>query len=70
VHDLDDHLAGRDRLDDFDADGLFLDVVGESARDIERDIGLEQRAANFAHRFVDVGFAQRTTAGELVENAA
>src|SRR5665647_1766440 len=21
VHDLDDHLAGRDRLDDFDADG-------------------------------------------------
>ena len=70
VHDLDDHLAGRDRLDDFDADRLLLDVVDEGARDIERDVGFEQRAANFAHRLVDVGFAQRTAAGELVENAA
>ncbi len=29
VHDLDDHLARRDRLDDLLADGLFLDLVGK-----------------------------------------
>ena len=70
VHDLDDHLARRDRLDDFDADRLAFDGGGELTRDIERDVGLEQRAAHLAHRGVDVGFRQRATAGELVENAA
>ncbi len=48
----------------------FLTFVDELARDIERDVGFQQRAAHFAHRLIDVGFAQRTAAGELVENAA
>ena len=70
VHDLDDHLAGRDRLHHLDADRLLLDVVGEGARHVERDVGLEQRPAHFAQRRVDVGFAERAAAGEAVENAA
>ena len=51
VDDLDDHLAGRDRLDDFLADRFFLHLVGEIADDFERNVGFEQRAADFAHRF-------------------
>ena len=70
VHDLDDHLAGRDRLHHLDADRVLLDVVGEGARHVERDVGLQQRAAHFAQRRVDVGFAERAAAGEAVENAA
>ena len=45
-------------------------TLSEGARDIERDIGFQQRAANFAHRGIDVGFAERAAAGEAVENAA
>ena len=70
VHDLDDHLAGRDRLHHLDADRLLLDVVGEGARHVERDVGLQQRAAHFAQRRIDVGFAERAAAGQAVENAA
>ena len=70
VHDLDDHLAGRDRLHHLDADRLLLDLVGEGARHVERDVGFEQRAAHFAHRRIDVGFGERAAAGEAVENAA
>ena len=70
VHDLHDHLAGRHRLDELDADRLLLHLLGEGARDVERDVGLEQRAADFAQRLVDVGFAQRAAPGQLVENSA
>ena len=70
VHDLDDHLAGRDRLHHLDADRLLLHAVGEGARHVERDVGFQQRAAHFAQRGVDVGFAERAAAGEAVENAA
>ena len=70
VHDLHDHLAGRDRFHHLDAGGVLLDVVGEGARHVERDVGLQQRAAHFAQRRIDVGFAERAAAGEAVENAA
>ena len=69
MDDLDDHLARRDRADDFGADGAAADLVGEGADDIERHVGLDQRAAHLAHRLVDIGLAQRTAPGELVENA-
>ena len=63
VHDLHDHLAGRDRLHDLDADSLFLYAVGESARHIERDVGLEHRAAHLAQRGVDFGLAAARRGG-------
>ncbi len=63
VHDLDDHLARGDRLHHLDADRLLLHAVGEGARHVERDVGLEQRAAHFAQRRVDVGFARARRAG-------
>ena len=45
-------------------------AVDEIAHHVERDVGLEQRAAHLAHRFGDVGLGQRALAGELVENGA
>ena len=70
VHDLDDHLAGRDRLDDVDADRALLHLIDEGARHVERDVGLQQRAANLAQRRVDVLLRQRAAPRQAVENAA
>ena len=70
VHDLDDQLAGRHRLDDLDADRAGLHLVGEGAHHVERDVGLEQRAAHLAQRRVDVGLGQRAAPRQAVENAA
>ena len=69
VHDLDDHLAGRDRLDDVDADRAFLHLLDEAARHVERDVGLEQRAADLAQRRIDGLLRQRAEPGQAVENA-
>ena len=55
MDDLDHHLAGRDRLDDGGADRLLAHLLGEAAHHIERDVGLEQRAAHLAHRGIDIG---------------
>ena len=70
MDDLDHHLAGRDRLDDFDADGAFAHAIDEGARDIERDVGFQQRAAHFAQRRIDIGSRQRAAPRQLVENPA
>jgi hypothetical protein len=70
VHDLHDHLSGRDGFHHLDADGLFLHAFGEGARHVERDIGFQQRPANLAQRGIDIGFAERATAGEAIENTA
>ncbi len=70
MHDLDHHLAGRDRARHFLADGLLAHLGDEIAHHIESDIGLEQRAAHLAHGFADIGLGQRTFPGELVENGA
>ena len=69
VHDLHDHLAGRDRLDHVDADRALLHLLGEAARDVERHVGLEQRAPHFAQRRLDIGFRQRAAPGQPVEDA-
>src|SRR6185437_8501556 len=58
---------GGDRLDDGGADRLFADAVDEASDNVERDVGLEQRAAHLAHRGIDVGFRQRTAARQPIE---
>jgi hypothetical protein len=69
VHDLDDHLAGRDGLDDGDADRALAHLVDEGAGYIERDVGLDEGAAHLAQRGVDISLGERTAAGEPVEDA-
>ena len=46
--DLDDLLGGRKRGEHFLAHGLFLDVFDELLDNLEIDVGLEQRHADFA----------------------
>ena len=67
VDDLDHHLAGLDRLDDGSADRLGARAVDERAHDLERDVGLEQRAAHLAHRGVDVLLGEGAAAGEFIQ---
>jgi hypothetical protein len=70
MHDLDDHLAGRDGARHLLAHGLLANLGSEIAHHVEGHVGLDQGAAHLAHGFGDVGLGQRTLAGELVENGA
>ena len=54
VNDLEDRLRRRERLEHVRADRAFLDARDERFGGTERNVGLEQRDANFAQRFVDV----------------
>ena len=70
VDDLDDHLARRDRAQDFLADRLLGDLVDEIASHRQRDVGLEQRDAHLAHRRAHVGLGERAAPAKPVEYAA
>ena len=69
MNDFHDHLTWRHRFHDLDADCLLLDAIDKGASHIKRDIGFEQRAADFTQRKVDIGFAQSAAAREAVEDA-
>ena len=58
VDDLDDRLRRRQRFEDVCADRLLFDASDERLGARKRDVGLEQRDANFAQRLVDVAFAE------------
>jgi hypothetical protein len=69
MDDLHHHLAGSHRLDHGGADRLLADFFGKTSHHVERDVGLQQRAAHLAHRGVDVGFGQRAAPRQPIENA-
>ena len=69
MDDLDDHLAGLDRLDDLGTDGLFAHLLGEGFDHFERHVGFQKGTPHLAHGRIDISLRQRTTAGELVEYA-
>ena len=68
VHDLDDLLARRERLEHVLPDGLLADAVDEALDDLEVDVGLEQRHAHLAQRLLDVVLGQPAAAAEPVED--
>ena len=69
VHDLHDHLAGRDRFDHLYADRALLDLVGEGAGNVERHVGLDECAPHLAQRRLHIGLRQRAAPGQPVEDA-
>ena len=69
VHDLDNHLPGGDRAQNLLADGLRLDLLGEVLDDVERHVGLDERAPHLAHGFADVALGERAAPRQLVEDA-
>jgi hypothetical protein len=69
VDDLDDLLAGRDRLQDLLADRGFRHLVDEVAHDRQGDVGFEQGDPNLAHRAANVRLVERAAAAQAVEHA-
>ena len=69
VDDFYDLLAGGDRIQHLGADGAFTHLGDEVANDRQGDVGIEQREADFAQGFGDVGLVQRSAGAEPVENA-
>ena len=55
-------------LENFGADGLFGHIVAEFPGDLVVDIGLQQRAANVAHRVLDVLLGNSPAPGHLAEH--
>jgi len=68
AHDLDD-LLGGDSAVSTRSDGLRADLLDEIADDVEVDVGLEQRYANFAQGFDDIFFGERALATEGFKGA-
>jgi hypothetical protein len=52
----------------FGADSLFAHLVGEGTDHFQRDIGLQEGAANLAERCSHIGFRQRATAGQSIQD--
>ena len=67
VEDLDDLLAGFDRLEHVLAEGLFLHLGDEVLGDAEFDVGLQQGDADFAEGVGDVFFRNAAHAAEVAE---
>src|ERR1044071_577668 len=67
VPQLDDLLAGADRLDLQRADGPLAHTLDESARDLEAHVRLEQMAADLAQRVGDVAFREHPATSEPVQ---
>lgn len=68
--DLDDHLPGRDRAEHVRADRFLRDRVDEAAHHRQRDIGLEQRDTDLAHRLAYIRLGQRPAPAQAVEDSA
>jgi hypothetical protein len=67
VHDLDELLRRRDRLELGDADGLLLDTLQELARQLKVDVGLEEDPPDLAQSFLDVGLGEDATPAQAGE---
>ena len=69
MDDLDDLLPRLDRLHDGLADRLLLHPVDEGPHDLQRHVGLDQRAAHLAQGRRDVLLRERAAPGQVVEDA-
>jgi len=49
---------------------ILFYLIDERAHDVERDVGLQHRAAYLAQRRVDIRLRQRTAPGQAIENSA
>ena len=67
MHDLDDLLARREALQHVLTESALLDGRSEVARDLEIDVGLEQRETDLAHGFRDRLFVETAATAEPAE---
>ncbi len=64
-HDL---LAGRNAAQHFLAQRFFFYARDKILRDLEIDVGFEQREPDLSQRIVDVCFADRAMAAQIFED--
>ena len=69
ANDFDHLLGGRERGEDFSADGLLANVLKEVGDDLEVDVGFKEGDANFAQGVGDVLFSERALAAKVFEDA-
>ena len=69
MDDADQRLPRRQRPHDFLADRLFLHRGDEVLDDRQRDVGLEQREADFAQRVGDVDVGEARLAAQRFDDA-
>jgi hypothetical protein len=67
MHDLDDLLRRSERRHHFLADGFRLDAVNKLLHDLEVNVGLKQRHADFFERFLDVFLGKRALSAQVLE---
>ena len=67
VDDLDDHLCGRQTLENVRADAALGGFFDEVLDDLVVDVGLQQGETDLAHGFLDVGLGQTALAAQLFE---
>ncbi len=67
MHDLDECLSRGEALRHLHADRARLDGVGEALDHRQRDVGVEQREANFAHRVGNIVVGESAAAGKRLE---
>ena len=65
VDDFYDHLRRRQRLQHLRAAGAFGDGFGEILYDLVAYVGLKQRHAHLAHRFLDVSRSESALTAQL-----
>src|SRR5690606_4076829 len=70
MDDLDDHLAGLDRLQDGCAYGLFPHTIGKGANNVEGYVCLDQSPAHFTQCCRNIGFRQGASPGQAVQDGA
>ena len=68
MDDFHDLLTGGHRVQDFGAQGLFLDGLHEVAGHVEVHVGFEERTAHFAQRFGDVFFGELALPAQVLES--
>ena len=70
VHDFDNHLTGRDGIQDRLADRLLLHGRHERLHDRQRNVGLQQGDAHVAQCAVHIAFPQGAAPGQALEDLA
>ncbi len=68
MNDLDDLLTGSEAAENFTSHGPFLNAADKILNDLEVDIRLKERQANFAQSFLNIVFLKDSPAPELLEN--
>ena len=70
IDDLDHLLARCHRAGDLGAHSAFADLLDKGAHHFKRNVGLDQRPADFTHGGVDIGSVQRAASTQTLENLA